>query len=360
MRPSYRCVTDRTAAGTYGLCSLHQMPPLMGSVARARAAQVPLHVLLELTYRCNVRCVHCYLAGQEREMALDELARVLDALAAAGCLILTLSGGEVLLRRDFFDIARAAKDRGFALRIFTNATLVTPRVAERIAALDPLVVESSLLGGDAATHDAVTLIPGSFAKTLRGVRLMIEHGVRVKLKTTLMSVNAHQAEAMERLADDLGVEHQVSYVMMPRRDGDRVPVRLQIGDAALRAYLDRRQRDLAEPIVPTAVDDDGLCSAGRAACSISPSGDLYPCVLLPLRAGNVLETPFAELWRHAPAMQRMRQLLRDHAIHCAGCDDDGHTFCPALNMLEMGDPENPSPQAQRGTRLWRDLAPASA
>src|SRR5437868_14362963 len=126
------------------------------AVELARAAQVPLHVLLELTYRCNVRCVHCYLAGQEREMTLPELLPVLDDLADAGCLILTLSGGEVLLRKDFFEIAGAARARGFALRIFTNATMVTPRIADRIAALDPVVGETSLLGGDAATHDGVT------------------------------------------------------------------------------------------------------------------------------------------------------------------------------------------------------------
>jgi radical SAM protein with 4Fe4S-binding SPASM domain len=332
-----------------------QMPATLGSVERARAAQVPLHVLLELTYRCNVRCVHCYLAGQEREMTYDELLPVLDDLAAAGCLILTLSGGEVLLRADFFEIAEAAGARGFALRIFTNATIVTPRIADRIAALNPISVESSLLGGDAPTHDGVTLIDGSFEKTVRGVRLLTERGVRVKVKTTLMDANVAQAAQMERLAAELGVEHQVAFVLMPRRDGDRGPLGLQVDDAALRAYLRRRERDVPEAPLPVSTDGDGLCSAGRASCSISPSGDVYPCVLMPLKAGNVLETPFADIWRASPAMTRMRGLIDAHKIACHGCDDDGHAFCPALNLLEMGRPEVSSPQAQRGTRLWRDL-----
>src|SRR5207249_773565 len=111
--PSYRSVTASGAGRAYALCWLASMPAPTGSVERARAALAPLHVLLELTYRCNVRCVHCYLAGDEREMTLDELTPVLDDLAAAGCLILTLSGGEPLLRRDFFDVAEAARARGF-------------------------------------------------------------------------------------------------------------------------------------------------------------------------------------------------------------------------------------------------------
>lgn len=318
------------------------------AVERARTAQVPLHVLIELTYRCNVRCVHCYLTEQEREMTVGELLPVLEELASAGCLILTLSGGEVLLRRDFFDIAEAARARGFALRIFTNCTVVTPRIADRIAALDPIVVESSLLGGDAATHDRVTMVDGSFEKTVRGVRLLRERGVRVKLKTTLMAANVAQVGAMERLAAELGAEHQLSFVLMPRFDGDPAPLALAADGAAL-AYVRRRQRDHAEPTLPLSTSDDGLCSAGRASCSISPSGDVYPCVLMPLKAGNVLETPFAQIWRSSPAMHRMRMLIDQHAIHCQGCDDEGHAFCPALEMLEAG-------QSQRGARLFRDLA----
>jgi radical SAM protein with 4Fe4S-binding SPASM domain len=328
-----------------------------GAVERARAASTPLHVLLELTYRCNVRCVHCYLAGREDEMTLSEWTGVLDALAAEGSLIVTLSGGEVLLRRDFFDIAGAAKERGFAMRIFTNGTLVDARAADRLADLNPIVVEMSLLGGSAETHDAITLKKGSFARTIRAAELLGQRGVRVKLKTTLMRGNVAEARRMEQVAARLGAQHQVAFVLMPKRDGDQSPVALQIDDRALRRYLQRRERDLPEAPVPLAVGDDGLCSAGRSACSISPSGDVYPCVLLPMKAGNVREHPFAEIWRDSPSLRQMRDLVQQHRIGCHGCDDEGHFFCPALNMLQTGDPTHMAPQAMRGQALWRDLGP---
>lgn len=325
-----------------------------GAVERARAAGVPLHVLIELTYRCNVRCVHCYLAGREREMTLGELEHVLDQLAAAGCLILTLSGGEVLLRRDFFDVAAAARQRGFGLRIFTNGTLVDPAAADRLAGLHPLGVEISLLGASAATHDAITLKAGSFERTLRGVELLVARGVRVKLKTTVMTANVAEAEAIESLAARLGAEHQSNLVVMPKRDGRQDPVALQIDDQAMRAYLRRRRREIDE--APVAASGDGWCNAGRASCSISPSGDVYPCVLLPLKAGNVLEQPFGEIWREAPALVRMRELIARQRLACRGCEDEEEHFCPALNMLQMGDPASPAPQAIRGQALWREIA----
>ena len=302
-----------------------------------------------------MRCVHCYLAGRERELTLSDIAGILDQLAAAGTLILTLSGGEILLRRDFFAIADAARARGFALRLFTNGTLVTPAIADKIAALPPVLVEMSLLGATAAVHDAVTLKAGSFDKTLRAVRLLSDRGIRVKLKTTLMNSNIEEAQAMESLAEGLGVEHQVSFIMMPRRDGDQTPVEMQIDDRALKAYLRRRQRDRDEAPVTMENDDDGLCSAGRAACSISPSGDVYPCVLMPVKAGNLLESTFDEIWRNAPALRNMRALVENHKIACRGCDDETHSFCPALNLLQMGDMSAASPQLLREQRITDDV-----
>lgn len=328
-----------------------------GAVERARAATAPLHVLLELTYRCNVRCVHCYLAGREDEMTLAQWTDVLDALAAEGCLVLTLSGGEVLLRRDFFDIGAAAKERGFGLRIFTNGTLVDAKAADRLASLGPISIEMSLLGGTAETHDGITLKKGSFARTIRAAELLGERGVRVKLKTTLMRGNVAEARQMQRLAARLGAQHQVAFVLMPKRDGDQSPVALQAGDKALRRYVGRRERDLPEAPVSLSLGGDGLCSAGRSACSISPCGDVYPCVLLPMKAGNVREHSFGDIWRESPSLRQMRELVQQHKIGCHGCDDEGHFFCPALNMLQTGDPTHMAPQAIRGQALWRDLAP---
>jgi radical SAM protein with 4Fe4S-binding SPASM domain len=176
------------------------------------------------------------------------------------------------------------------------------------------------------------------------VRLFTERGIRVKLKTTLMDANVAQAAQMERLAAELGVEHQGAFVLMPRRDGDRSPLSLQVDDAALRGYLRRREREVPEAPLPVSTDGDGLCSAGRASCSISPSGDVYPCVQFPYPCGNVRNAPFAEIWKHSPQLAEVRAIRLSDVEGCSTCvHGSSCSRCPGLAYTE-GNMRGPSVQ----------------
>ena len=180
---------------------------------KAERRRVPLNVHFELTYRCNEQCIHCFCVvphGQEeeakkRELTYDEITRVLDDLAEMGGLHLTLSGGEVLVRRDFFDIAAYAEERGFVLRIFTNGIGLTRERIERIAALEPLTVELSIFSADPAVHDGITRVPGSFDRLIRNVHRLKAHGLRVYLKTVVMKPNIADLLKLRELGKDLDV-----------------------------------------------------------------------------------------------------------------------------------------------------------
>src|SRR5215471_6588531 len=134
--------------------------------AAAERREVPLSALIELTHACNLDCEQCYLEllpdRQIGALTTDEWKRILRQLADEGCLYLTISGGEPLARRDFFELAEFARRLGFALRIFTNGTLCDDAAADRIAALAPLAVEISLHAACAKIHDAITRRAGSF------------------------------------------------------------------------------------------------------------------------------------------------------------------------------------------------------
>src|SRR3954469_17459740 len=134
---------------------------------RPRRAGEPMQCLFELTPTCNLRCHFCYVALDPYAgpyLSTEQVCRVLDVLERAGVLFLTLTGGEIFSRRDFAEIYRHAKSKGFLVSLFTNATMVTEKIAQQLRDDPPFSIEVSLYGADAEHYEATTQIPGSFAR----------------------------------------------------------------------------------------------------------------------------------------------------------------------------------------------------
>ena len=138
---------------------------------KALKNQIPLLVHFDLTYNCNLNCVHCYVVKDYRkELNTSQIKNILDHLASAGTLFLTLSGGEIFTRKDFFEIAEYARELNFALRISTNATLINEDVADKIAALNPEIIKVSVYSTNFKTHDNITNSLQSLIKPLRPLK----------------------------------------------------------------------------------------------------------------------------------------------------------------------------------------------
>jgi radical SAM protein with 4Fe4S-binding SPASM domain len=310
----------------------------IGNVARSH--DMPYHVLLELTYGCNLRCVMCYNPTHkaEGELTLEEYVRLFDELARLGTVQLTLTGGEILARHDFWDIAHAARDRHFALRLFTNGTRVTPEVAERFAALAPISVEVSLYGADAETHDEVTAVPGSFVKTLEGIRNLKAAGAPVVVKTLIMQTNKHQVAAMCALMDELAVRFKgFDPVVFDTHGGDHEPVGLRVPPAEV-AQLLPWHLEIREDLMTG--DDEAMCGAGHDFASITPHGLVYPCLSMRIPMGNIRERSFGEIWHHSsdPLIHEVRGATWGTLPTCSGCDARGVCQrCPGLAYHEDGD-----------------------
>lgn len=302
--------------------------------ARAAAENVPLEVLLEVTHRCNLPCRHCYLPDHldHGELSFAELEALFDELAAAGTLFLTLTGGEVLARRDFVELVEAAAARGFAIKILSNATLVTDEVARRFAAAGVLEVSVSVYGDRPEIHDAVTDLPGSHARTMAGIERLRAHGLHVAIKTPLLSLNGAAARGVHAMAAAADMPCRFDMTMTPKNNGDPGPLALQLA---------RRQMVelLSEPPFSTMyagpLDGPGPspCNAGRAYCAIGPTGDVMPCIMMPAVVGNVRQRPFAEIWRSDPFLGRLRALDFEDLKACRSCDVKGACGrCPGLAM----------------------------
>ena len=161
-----------------------------GFVKAAMAQCIPLNVHWDLTWRCDHKCVHCYLTDRRKDdLTLDEAIGVLDQLVDAGTLSLLISGGDPFLRPDGIDIIKAARARDFDVRINTHGNFIDDELADVLAEIGVAKVSISVYSDNPEHHDAVTLIPGSHAKSVAAARRLVDRGVTVNFKTPVMVQN---------------------------------------------------------------------------------------------------------------------------------------------------------------------------
>lgn len=305
----------------------------------AAARSVPFNVTLELTLNCNIRCLHCYNLDRDQpratacgsgdgasadrpEMSLPEILALMGDLRDAGCLILGLTGGEVLSYPHLFAVLDRARELNLAVQLLSNGTLLRPGIAARLAKYRNLLgVSISLYGATAEVHDGITQIAGSWRRTWDGAERMRAAGVAVRLKFIVMRPNAHEVGQMRAQADARGFSHLVDVTITPRHDGTRGSLAVRITEAQLAELYRGPLRDLL-PKGPAEITDANFrCNCARGNCAISVTGDVQPCVSVPWSAGNVRERPFIDIWRYSPVFQRIRGLRVADYESCAPCPD---------------------------------------
>lgn len=312
---------------------------------RAEEKCIPMHIHMELTYRCNLKCVHCYCVEdkERQELSYREITGLLDQLVEEGGLFLTLTGGEVFTRGDFFDIAFYAKRKNFAIRVFTNGTLIDEAAADRLADLNPLSVEFSLYGTNADIHDGVTKVKGSFEKLRRTIDLMRERNIAIFLKTVVMKSNLKECEGLLRLGKELGAHSRFNFEIAPRNDGSKVPLEYRLNEDELFEFalgdIPQRWEYIAPPSHSEAVKRQ-TCSPARNGCAISPYGDVHPCAQLLLPIGNVREKRFSEIWSSDSGILSYIRSIKTFSDlkGCADCQDLWLCRrCHGLAYLESGE-----------------------
>jgi len=318
----------------------------------AGAAGIPSGVHLQVADRCNHACQHCYqVQGRKGELSLDELKAVLDDLAASGVMLLNVSGGEATLRPDLLDILRYARSKGFAIRLFTNGYTMTPELASELRVIGLLGVDVSIYSDDAAQHDEVTRVPGSHARTLAGVRAMLDAGLRVHLKVPTTAASLDAGPRVKRLAAELG--HGVSVVTT----FDITP--METGDMASRQMLAAPEELVEAGVMPPWQPGDDpspqeslahpTCGACRDGVAVLSNGDLRPCTDIVAPVGNLREERFLELYAK-PGPQLVRSLTWAHVHGCRDCDlRGGCERCHAHAANESGDLLGPYASGCRST-----------
>ena len=337
------------------------------------ALRVPVNGTIEVSNRCPLECVHCYnnlpvgdAVARRRELTTEEHYRVLDELAELGCLWLLFTGGEIFARHDFLDIYRHAKSRGFLITLFTNGTLITERVADALAGNPPFAIEITLYGRTKAVYESLTGIPGSFEKCMRGIQLLLERKLPLKLKTVALTINKHEVAAMKRFAEELGCEFKFDPMISPRIDCSSSPLAVRLTPEDIVAMdLDEPQRvaewrRLATQFPVADVPDDGSmpelydCGGGVNSFAIDPYGDLTICVLSHVDRYNVRDGSVKQGWETFLRTVRERRVNR--ITKCTTCQLKSLCgSCAANGELENGDAEAPVDFLCRTAHLRADV-----
>ena len=341
--------------------------PLINRIrARAGEKKIPMHTLLELTNNCNLWCRHCYITDRPaaQELELGEIKSVIDQLAEAGCLFLTLTGGDPLMRKDFFTIAAYARQKDFSFSLFTNGTLLTPAAADRLKELAVERVEISLLGAKAATYEAISGVPGSFERAVNGIRLLRERGITVQAKTPWLKLNIDESEEIFSLAESLGVSFRGGNLVIHRRDGSMEPVSLAADEGQLRAMRQRRldRHPMKEmPPDPPPIPEEAKkviipCGIGQTSVRIDSYGNVYPCASVNVKLGNLKTTPFGAIWQGSEELARIRAIRLSDLTECSTCRLWLRcTRCAGLALMETGSLLGPSLQACKVTHALQQF-----
>jgi MoaA/NifB/PqqE/SkfB family radical SAM enzyme len=281
--------------------------PLVRELHRRAAAQRrPVNGTFELTERCNLTCRMCYVcqspgdaARRARELSAAAWLDLARQAVDNGMVFLLITGGEVFLRPDFFELYTPLTRLGLILTLFTNGTLITEALAARLAEAPPSRTEITLYGATAATYEAVTGVPGSYVRCSAGIEALVKHRVPLGLKTTITRQNVGELDAMRQMAHNWGLPFSAGWLLSKRRDG----ALSEVADCRLSASecvaLEATDRASASEWTEAALRESSLghdrsfyCQAGQAAFVVNPPGEMNPnpqirWVVLPLTVSSV-------------------------------------------------------------------------
>ena len=321
--------------------------------------RVPLQVSIEVTRRCPLECLHCYnnlpmadMDARQRELSTEEHFKMLDELVEMGVFWLLYTGGEIFARKDFLEIYTYAKKKGFLITLFTNGTIMTEEIADYLAEWPPFAIEITLYGRTRETYEALTAIPGSYDRCLRGIKMLKDRKLPLKLKTVATSVNKHEVSAMRQFAEEeLGVEFKMDAQINPRIDCSQSPLAVRLtaeevvaldmhAPKGVSEYRRLAKHDAENPPNLSQGNTVYFCGGGINSFAINAYGEVGICVISQQETFGIREASVKAVWEQSLRDLRMRK--RTQVTKCVTCRIQSLCgMCPANGELENGDRESP-------------------
>ena len=307
---------------------------------------IPLYTTIEVTLKCNLRCLHCYNFDRsgaypkqlnKAELRPEEMLQIIDQLHQAGTLFLSLSGGEAMVHPNLLEYVRRARKHHMIVTLKTNGTLVQPERAQELADAGVSAADISLYGATAQTHDTFTLVKGSFQGTIDAIKMLQEVDIKVRISYCLTKENAEETDQMLALCDELGVGLQLDPQITKRYDGTSSSLDHRVSRETLTKLYQDPLREML-PLPDHNPDRSVQCSCARAVCGISSTGDVYPCIGAPIPSGNLREASFEDIWKKSPELNKIRGLSLDDFSACKVCPD--RAYCSRSSGAVFNNTDN--------------------
>jgi radical SAM protein with 4Fe4S-binding SPASM domain len=356
----------------------------------------PFLVVWNSTNACNLHCRHCYQSAISRptpdELNTAERLKVVDRLADEGVAYISLSGGEPLMRNDFFEVAARICQRDMGLALATNGTMLTAARAKRLAELGCSFVQVSL-DGTRQTHDKFRGLDGAFDKTLKGIKNAVDAGLNTEVAMTVTSQNLDEVSEVIDITESLGAGTFMHYNFIPAGRGKEImnkdlsPQQRESLLEELATEGERRNinvlstapqfsrvcmggrhsisslthfdsigqnKQLADKVEFLA-EFVGGCGAGRLYCGLQPNGDIIPCVFLPKTLANIRYNNLVDVWQNSDFLAKMRQRnsFKGQCSECAYLKVCGG--CRARAFGYFNDVQGPDPGCIRNAASWEEL-----
>ncbi len=324
---------------------------------------IPFAITFETTYRCNENCIHCYMDRNLPSLSLDEIKHTLEQIATEKCLCVTFTGGEFFTRSDALEIVEYASKHHFVIDILSNGSLINQEITNVLASCSVRRVQISIYGATPKTHDAITNLPGSFQRTIRGISLLKDAGIKVEIAFPIMNKNFHERYMVRNLVTSMDCLISPSHMITARNNGSRDTFSLRLNDRQLTQFLEDKElsgfyagrkpfQDHEFYFNFSNIFEAAPCYSGFNSCAITPLGKVLPCNQLLYEVGDLKKQSFSEIWHNSPQLKRLRRLTLRDLEKCADCELlYSCARCPGLAFLEGGDLLGPSPENCRVAKI---------
>lgn len=310
-----------------------------------------LGLQIEVSSRCNERCIHCYIPNAKKDdgedMKLETILRVMDEAKEMGTLQVTLSGGELFMHKDIGIILRHARMNDFIINILSNLVLVNDKHIEILKEINPSLVQVSLYSMKAEEHDAITLRKGSFIKTKNAIERLVAADIPVQISCPVMKLNRKSYKDVLQYASKLRIKAQTDFIMMAQADGDtnNLAQRISLEETAElltdmlefdHDYLDTTLQQEPKSLDIEKFKKMPVCGVGVDNICLTANGDYYPCAgWQGMVVGNAYKQSLKDIWKNSPELKQLRTVSNGSFPECIVCEArDYCAMCLVRNYNE--------------------------